>query len=308
MTICTPRADLPFVSLFNRAAFHALNAAPGDAILALPYDEDGRTVGVLSGVQREGTFTAGFSSPCSGPDFARPRETPARVEAAIDHWLAELDDLGAEHLTFRCPPVSWSPTETLVQFALLNRGFAIAQADLNYAVDLSRLPSPDAYLAALKSPARRALRHALGAPFAFAEHEDLATGYALVDANRRDRDRALSLSREYFERVRDALPGSVRCFVLEHEGAPCAAAVVMVVAADRWYVQAWGDADHRLERSPMNLLAFRVIERALAEGVRVVDLGRTTEPGGPPLRVSHGLAQFKQSILAAPELRPVLVR
>ncbi|UGS33768.1 GNAT family N-acetyltransferase [Capillimicrobium parvum] len=308
MTICTPRTDLPFVSLFNRAAFHALNAAPGDAILALPYDEGGRTVGVLSGVLHEGAFTAGFSSPCSGPDFARPRETPAHVEAAIDHWLAELGGLRAERLTFRCPPASWSPTGALVQFGLLNRGFTVAEADLNHAVDLSRFPTADAYLAALRSPARRALRHALGAPFAFAEHQDLTTGYALVHANRRDRGRALSLSREYFERVRDALPAAVRCFVLEHEGAPCAAALVMVVAADRWYVQAWGDAGHRLERSPMNLLAFRVIERALAEGVRVLDLGRTTEPGGPPLRVSHGLAQFKQSILATAELRPVLVR
>jgi len=308
MTVCTPRAELPFVSLFNRAAFHELNAAPGDTVVALPHEEEGRLVGQLSGVLRDGTFTAGFSAPCSGPDFARPRETPARVEAALDRWLDALAAMGAERLVFRCPPASWSPNETLVQFVLLNRGFSVAHADLNYAVDLGRFAGPDAYLAALKSPARRQLRHALRAPFAFAEVEDLAAAHALLDANRRSRGRRLSLSLEYFERVRAALPGSVRCFELAHDGALCAAAIVMVVDAERWYVQAWGDAGHALERSPMNLLAFRVVERALAEGVRVLDLGRTTEHGDPPLRVSHGLAQFKQSILATAELRPVLVR
>ncbi|MCW2968384.1 MAG: family N-acetyltransferase [Solirubrobacteraceae bacterium] len=299
-----------WLSLFNSRAFHALNTDAGQEALLVPYHEDDRLVCVLSGVLEGDRFTAGFSAPFGGPDFARPRETPARVVAALTHAVAELDRRGAATIRVRARSASWSANEAVVQFALLNLGFRVETADLSYALDLRRFATHDAYFDALKSPARRALRHAQREPFAFAEVDDWAAPYTVLDANRRQHDRVLALGPAYLDRARQAFPGRVRMFALHHDGAICAAALVFAVTPTRWYVQAWGDALHALPRSPMNVLVLELVRTALDEGVEVMDLGRTTDPAQPgqPLQVSSGLAQFKQSILAHAELRPVLVR
>jgi hypothetical protein len=299
----------PWLAMFNSGAFHTLNGN-GDDALILPYEEEGRLVGVLSGVFVGDRFVSGLSAPFGGPDFARPRETASRVSATLDHALAEVERAGARTIEIRCRPASWSANEALVQFALLNRGFHVEAANLSHAIDLRCCDGVDEYVERLKSPARRALRHAASEPFDLAEVEPWERPWAILEANRGARGRRLSLDLDYVERARRTFPGRLRMFELRHDGHPCAAALVFTVAPDCWYVYAWGDAGHTLARSPMNVLVLRLVERALAEGVQVIDAGATTTPApqGDPLHVEEGLAQFKQSVLARAELRPVLVR
>jgi Acetyltransferase (GNAT) domain len=90
-----------------------------------------------------------------------------------------------------------------------------------------------------------------------------------------------------------------------------AAALVYRVRPRRDLVVAWGDGEHDLERSPMNLLAYRLVESALSEGVRTLDLGISNEHEPGPhgaLEPNAGLVQFKQSVLARIEPRLTLVR
>jgi hypothetical protein len=94
----------------------------------------------------------------------------------------------------------------------------------------------------------------------------------------------------------------VRIFVLRDGEATCAAALLYRVLPGRELVQYWGDAHHDLPRSPMNLLAYRLVEQAIAERVETIDIGISTDDGVP----NQGLIQFKQSVLARPTLRPVL--
>jgi hypothetical protein len=61
----------------------------------------------------------------------------------------------------------------------------------------------------------------------------------------------------------------------------------------------------------MNLLAYRVIERALADRIETLDLGISNEHAPGPngeLVPNAGLVQFKQSVLARSEPRLTLVR
>jgi hypothetical protein len=309
MTGSTVTTGPAWLSLFNSEAFHALNVGPGQTARSFTHEEDGRAICTLSGVLEGDVFTCGFSAPFGGPDFARPRETPGRIVAALTDVVDQAERDGATTIRIRARGASWTANEAVVHFALLNLGFRMEVADLSYAIDLRRFARIEDYVAALRSPARRALGHAAREPFAFAETDAWDAAYAVLDHNRRSRGRRLALSLAYLERARAALPGRVRMFELHHDGALCAAALVFVVQPQRWYVQAWGDAFHQLPRSPMNALVHRLVARALDEGVEVVDLGRTTEDGPDgALRVGEGLAQFKQSILAQAELRPVLVR
>jgi hypothetical protein len=305
--------DAAWTTVFNRPAFHALNLRPGAESLVAAHTHEERIVGTLAGVLAGGVFTSGDCAPFGGVDFARPRETPANVAATIDAALDQIEAAGAQTVRIRCRPAPYGDTGSLVLFDLLNRGFRVEVADLAHLIDLTDTPTSDTYLAALKSPARRALNHLRALDTGFAEVTDepgWRDGHALLTENRAAKDRRLSLDADYLLRARAALPGVMRMFALTHADAPIAVAVVYVVAPGCWYVYAWGDARHEMPRSPMNLLGLRVVEAALAEGVALIDLGTSTAPTGDEgaLAADAGMTQFKTSLLARPHPRLVLTR
>ncbi|WP_354698443.1 hypothetical protein DSM112329_04123 [Paraconexibacter sp. AEG42_29] len=315
-------AHLPGATLFNLPAFHALNLQPGQRALSLAVagPDDGRTIGALGGVLTGGTFVSGHSAPYGGFDLARDRETPENVARLVDGALAQLERLGARAVRVRLPPAALGESEGLIAFTLLNRGFAVERCELNQHIDVTGIAGPDDYLAGLRSPARRALRRLLGPELRFATAEtdaDWARGHAVLAANRAAKGRRLALPVDYVLRARDALPAhAVRLHELVDDaaGRTVAAALVYRVRPGCDLVVAWGDApDHGRERSPMNLLAYRIVEAALAAGLRTVDLGISNDPEpvlhhGGGLAANPGLHQFKQSVLATTTPRLTLVK
>jgi hypothetical protein len=293
--------------LFNTDAFHALNLRPGQRVRRVDHEVDGRLVGSLVGVLDDRGFRSGHSAPFGGPDLAREGEAAATVSDALAAMVARLDEEGVGAIRVRARPAFYSPAEPAVHFALLNLGFAVEACELNLHIDLAPLRDADDYVAALRPPARRAVKHALREPFELREALDdglWARGYAVLERNRAAKGRRLALSLGYTRAVRDAFPGRVRMWVLEHAGAACAAALVYRVAPARELVVYWGDADHALPRSPMNALALRLVERVLGEGALSLDLGVSSVAGVP----DQGLIQFKRSVLARESLRLDLVR
>jgi hypothetical protein len=308
-------APARWTTLFNEARFHALNLRPGLSVLDLRVAApDGRLIGALAGVRDGDTFLSGHSAPFGGVDLVRERETPANVAWLVDGALAQLRAAGIREARVRLPPPCYGESEGLVQFTLLNRGFRVDRCELNQHIDLRAIADAGAYLAALKSPARRALRRLLGPELTFSAARTPAEwdrAYALLAANRAAKGRRLALSRAYVAQARAALGDAVRMYELLHGERSVAAALVYRVREHRDLVVAWGDGDHGLERSPMNLLAHRVVETALADGVRTVDLGISNEhePGPDGALVPNGgLVQFKQSVLAQTQPRLTLVK
>jgi hypothetical protein len=293
-------------SLFNDPAFHALNGVEG---LLLAHEG----VGALGGVLRDdGRFVSGHSAPFGGFDLARERETPARIGELVDASIERLTSLGASGATLRLPPACHHASFETVVFALLNRGFAVAEADLSFHLDVRRCASLDGYVAALKPPARRALRHVADEPWSLAEARDddpaaWDRGFALLDANRAAKGRALSIDRAYVERARLVFPTRIRLAELRHGERPVAAALSYRVRPRVELIVAWGDAGHALERSPMNRLAYELVGRAQREDVAVLDLGTSTLPTPDGRRVPNdGLIQFKHSVGAAAQVRLTL--
>jgi hypothetical protein len=303
------------MTLFNEDRFHALNIGAGQRVLrAEVHDEEGRLVGCLGGVLEGEVLTSGFSAPFGGLDLARERETPANVALLVDESLAQLRAAGARTVRIKLPPACYGESEGLVQFILLNRGFEVERCELNQHIDLEPLRDSQSYLEELKSPARRALNKLLELDLSFRRAETAAEwdrAYEVLATNRAAKDRELALSRSYLERVRQALGESVRMYELLEGERSIAAALIYRVRTRRDLVVAWGDGGHRLERSPMNLLAYRVVENALAEGVKTLDLGISNEHAPDPddaLVPNGGLVQFKQSVLAKTQPRLTLLR
>ncbi len=290
------------LSLFNTHRYHELNREGSQRYVRLDtVADDGRVVGSLAGVVDGQTFTSGHRAPFGGIDLVRDAETAANLEQLIRGSLRSLGMLGVTTVNVRARADCYTASEPTIQFLSLNLGFTVAACELNFQIELSDHTDTDGYVATLKKPARRALRHSIALSCTSIEAStdaEWAAGYGVIERNRRARERPMRLPFPYVLRVRDAFPGRVRMQILYHGTRPVAAALVYRIAPSRDYVVAWGD-DHRLEHSPMNALAFHVVERSLTDSVTLLDLGISSEQGRP----NHGLIQFKQSIGARPSLR-----
>ncbi|WP_372790162.1 GNAT family N-acetyltransferase [Paraconexibacter sp.] len=301
--------SLPSVAIFNDPRYHALHAPSGARSLVLSHHEGDRLVGSLAGVVHENRFTSGFSAPFGGVDLERPDETPARICALVDDVVGQLRDQDVDEALVRCRPGCHGAGEDAVRFALLNAGFAVREADLSFTLDLAGLSDASDWLAQRKREFRRAVRQADPSAFAFGAARDWPHAFGILEANRAARGRSLSIDLDRVLAVRDAFGDAVRLAELRHDDVPVAAALTYRASPTAELVVAWGDAGHDLPRSPMPVLVLRLVERAIAEGLRALDLGTSTLPDPSGRRVPNdGLVQFKRILGARAELRPVLAR
>ncbi|WP_158548653.1 GNAT family N-acetyltransferase [Blastococcus sp. TF02A-26] len=295
--------------LFCDARFHDLNGVPSGA--RRWYDHRGREgtlVGVLSGVVTDGVLLSGHSAPFGGPDLVREDPTVDDVVGLVREGLARARADGLREVRIRCRPPEYSAAEPLVEYALLQAGFAVEHCDLNQVVDLRGLGPDTDPLSLLSRKRARDVRADLALPYELTEavhDEEIAVAQGILAANRAAHGRPPGLPAGYLARAREAFPGRVHVWVLRHDGRPVAAAVVYRVLSDVDLLVAWGDdAAHGLQRSPMNLLAHRLVETSLRTGARLLDMGPSSEKDGSP---NLGLAHFKRSVGARPGTRKVLV-
>ena len=102
----------------------------------------------------------------------------------------------------------------------------------------------------------------------------------------------MSLSFEYVLALSSVYSSLIRMVTMRIEGVVCAAALVYRVTPDQDYVVYWGDANHSLERSPMNYFVYKVVEDSLRTGGKLLDCGTSSTDGQP----NDGLIRFKTAI------------
>jgi hypothetical protein len=292
--------------LFCDSRFHDLNDVPAAARWRYEHRRDGRLVGVLDGVVTDGVLLCGHSAPFGGPDLVRADPTVEDLLGLVDDALDELRAAGVHTVRIRARPSVYSAAEPLLEYVLLHRGFTVDHCDLNQHIDLAPLHAGGDPLSLLKRK-RSYVRAALTGSYELVEvtgGDDLTTLHHVLDTNRASHGRPPGLPRDYLERVRAAFPERVWLLLLRVDGQAVASAVVYRVLDDVDLLVAWGDAGHSLERSPMDLLAHLLVVRSVRAGVRLFDLGPSSEKDGTP---NTGLVAFKRSAGATPGTRKVLV-
>lgn len=81
-------------------------------------------------------------------------------------------------------------------------------------------------------------------------------------------------------------------FLVKKEQTSIAAAVVFHVADGIVQVIYWGDLPQYAECKTMNFLSYRLFEHYKNQGVKMIDIGPSTEDSIP----NYGLCEFKESI------------
>ncbi|MGY2127615.1 GNAT family N-acetyltransferase [Blastococcus sp. SYSU DS0617] len=290
--------------IFCDPRFHDLNGVPADRRWRYEHRRDDRLVGVLEGVVTDGVLVSGHSAPFGGPDLARVDPPVEDVVGLVTGALAAMRSDGLREVRVKARPHAYSAAEPLVEYALLDQGFAVAHCDLNMHVDLGVLaPGGDA-LELLKARKRRYVRAALQEPFELVEvvdGADLTILHGIIAGNRLAKGRPQPLGRDYLERARAAFPERIRMLLLRTDGRAVAGAVVYRVLEGIDQVVHWAD-DPGAARSPMDLLAYLVYADCLRRGARLVDLGPASDDEG---RLNPGLADFKRAVGAVPDTRKV---
>jgi hypothetical protein len=291
------------ITLFNDERFQRCNLLPGARPFRYDHFVGKRLIGTFSGViVDEDWLDCGHSAPFGGIDFCRRGEFAGAIVDLLRAGAARARDQGVKRIFIRARPGYYGPNETAVEFALLNLGARVEECELSLGIETRRFGSIAEYETALKSSARKMLRHGMRAGMIFESVEsaaDWAACYELLDQTRHRHGASLRISFDYVMRLREVFGSRIVMYRLTRNGELAGAALVYRIVKDWDYVVAWGDDLRHRPYRVMNVMADQLVRVAIAQRISVVDVGTSSGAGVP----DDGLIQFKRSVGASTGLR-----
>lgn len=275
--------------VFNSVEFSSLNEDKCDELRCLEFKDHKPRMGITLG-RRGSLLCSPFSAPFGGFVFAHT-ETPLEMVDKAVKSLIRYADLHRLSLRITLPPAFYHPQLINKQiFCLTANGFRQIYNDVNFHFELTNF---DDYTAILWRNARKNLQRARREPFVFKKaqnQEEIIAAYNTIQQNRKAKGYPLKMSLQQVLDTINVVPADF--FNLSINGANVAAAQVFHVAVGIVQVIYWGDAPGFENYRPMNYLAAKVVEYYKKAGIRIVDVGPSSQFGVP----SIGLCNFKESI------------
>lgn len=275
--------------VYGDVPFTQLNADKAEDVDYLSFADGKVRFGIILG-KRDGVLRSPFSAPFGG--FSqRGVQNLQNMEAAVK----QLQTYAAERrlgILITLPPLLYDECQLSKWVSVLIRAGFQPTVDLNYYFSLSRFPD---YQKIIDRSARKNLNRSLKSGFRLlhldsSNRDDVARAYEVIRRNREERGYPLRMT---FEQVWQTVSRVVRAdfFVLEHEGDDVAAAQIFHVAPGIAQVIYWGDIRQYSELRPMNYLAYALFKHYYGQGLRILDIGPSTEDGIP----NYGLCEFKEN-------------
>ena len=276
--------------IFNTVAFAQLNSDKVERVHYLSFDDPKTCFGIVLG-ESNGVLRSPFSAPFGG-FLEKGTHGLERMEKAVD-VLADYARERSLKLLITLPPLVYDETKMSKWVSVMIRKMKLRHIDLNYHLDISHVSH---YSSVINSSARNHLNQALRQNYCLHKlnsdnRDDVARVYNVISCNHKERGFPLRMT---FEQVWQTISNVVSAdfFVLEHEGCDVAAAQVFHVAAGIAQVVYWGDIRQYAKLRPMNYLAYSLFGYYADNGLRILDIGPSTENGIP----NYGLCEFKESI------------
>lgn len=278
--------------VYNTVSFVWLNASKVTNVHYLAIGEDGRRprFGVILG-ERDGRLLSPFSAPFGG--FEQHGKQNIQL---MENAVGLLKDYAADrHLSVEValPPLLYDESQISKWVSVFTRGGFRHVIDLNYYFDVRRFAE---YKTLTDRSARNHLNRSLKEDFHLLQldsgkKENVERAYEVIRQNREERGYPLRMT---LEQVWQTVTSVVKAdfFVLEHGGHDVAAAQIFHVADGIAQVIYWGDIRKYSSMRPMNFLAYALLGHYYEQGLRILDIGPSTEDGIP----NYGLCEFKENI------------
>jgi len=276
--------------IYNTADFSLLNSNKAEKLHFLLFSKQGIRLGLILGDRGDGRMYSPFSAPFGGFTTNKTQHFDA-----IDDAVSALKTYAREHdrrVVLTLPPPFYDERQLPVFINALHRQAGTRFIDVNYHFDMSDFAC---YSALIERNARKNLNRAMKEELTFVriernDTEGIKRAYAVIRANREEHGYPLRMSLEEVLRTTDIVPADF--FLLMHGGNDVAAAQVFHVKEGICQVIYWGDRREFSHLRPMNYLAYRIFMHYHGQGLRILDIGPSTEEGTP----NYGLCSFKESI------------
>lgn len=276
--------------IFNTVAFAQLNSDKVDRVHYLSFNDPKPCFGIVLG-ESNGMLRSPFSAPFGG-FLENGTHRLERLEKAVD-MLVDYAKERSLKLLITLPPLLYDETKISKWVSVMTRKMQLSYINLNYHLDISRMPY---YRSVIDRSARNHLNQALRQNYCLhklnsANRDDVARVYNVICCNHKERGFPLRMT---FEQVWQTVSNVISAdfFVLEYEGVDVAAAQIFHVADGIAQVVYWGDIRQYAKLRPMNYLAYSLLRYYYDQGLRVLDIGPSTENGMP----NYGLCEFKENI------------
>lgn len=275
---------------YNESWFHEINKDKADALYYLLFKSKKYKFAIIAGVVK-GVMKFPYSAPFSLFEQLNADITIEDMEQALD--LLEDFCLGRQirKILFRLPPIFYDETYiSKFQNCFLRKNYEIICMDLNYQYFIRDM---DDFNSRLKRNAKKNLRIAEEQNYnlIYCETgEQKKRAYDIIGINRRNKGYPLRMS---WEAVNETIVKMQHDFFLLYlDNQAVAAAIIFKVCDEIYQVVYWGDVDGYSDKKPMNYLSCHLYEYYCKKGIRVLDIGPSTEDGIP----NYGLCSFKESI------------
>lgn len=275
--------------VYNSVEFAQLNSHKAARLHYIVFDDGGARMGLILG-ERGGCMYSPFSAPFGGFTTNRPQQFEY-----FNMAVELLKEYGTEHnqrIVITLPPDLYDRQQIPLVVNALCRRTETRFVDVNYHFAIADF---EHYIQNIERNARNKLNRAMKEELIFnkvgkGDDNGVARAYDVIRRNREEHGYPLRMSYDDVVRTIEIIPADF--FILSHNNADIAAAQVFHVADDICQVIYWGNLNNYSQMRPMNLLAFRIFEYYHKQGLRILDIGPSTEEGVP----NYGLCNFKQSI------------
>lgn len=276
--------------VFNTVAFSELNRGKCDDLHYLVCKDKKARIGIILGKRGE-MLCSPFSAPFGGFSFNRNEKLDYFEEAAalVKSYAEALDS----KLKISLPPVIYHPTlVSKMCSSFIRSGYQTAYMDLNYQFEVERFRN---YEKLIDTKTKNKLHNSQKVDFCFIQldsqrEEDVVRAYEVIRKNREARGFPLRMTRQAVWETVQVVKADF--FVLSFEGVDVAAAQVFHVSSGIAQVIYWGDLPEYAELRVMNFFTYKVFEHYFSKGLRILDIGPSTENGVP----NYGLCEFKENI------------
>lgn len=236
-----------------------------------------------------------YKSPTIGTFGGFSGGTPEEMESV-------LSGLIARKITISLAPEAHDKNLFMRSVSVLDKcGFKVLYGDINYSLEID-----DKQLSRrMVVGHRKKLAKCKRAGFEAKElnRTEWLSAYALLDANRRRKNRNLSMSWNDLNRQDDALPHLIKMFGVYDGSKLLSAAICIRIKPDVLYVYAWGDSGDS-EYAPTIMLASHIYDHCRTNKIRIMDVGIATEFGVP----NYGLMKFKENLGFEQSLKLTMIK
>ena len=277
--------------IFNSVIFNELNKDKCQEIKYLLFKDSKIRLGLILG-RKDNNFLSPFSAPFGGFSF---KDDQIQIQK-IEDSLIELDKYCQKNkiksIKIVLPPLFYNQTFISKLISCANRDNFQYEIDLNYSFNSEKFN--DKYIEKiLWVNSRRNLNIAQKQNFIFKRCDNLnefKTAYDIIKQNRQLRGFPLRMS---FDQVLKTIK-IINCdsFLLYFDQKIIASAIVFHVAKEVVQVIYWGDLPKYYDKKTMNFLSYKIFEYYKNSGIKIIDIGPSTEKGIP----NYGLCEFKESI------------